>query len=247
MGDGIREARQRWSGVVIFSSLQLEVQDNGGDVPYTRRQSWPKFVTWHSSSFNNHALFEVQYAKFKLVSENPGESVHVYNVRWNLERDLVDELAVADLYPAGSLHVEDLESMHIHRLSGSLSSRLFDLRVIGGTLRQIVPGGAWTTDSDGGLSVGLISFKSIQSNLTMIRSLPLSSGNYNLLVLLLALSLGNRSPSNLSLEIFNGSPIWVWTNVFLNLRMRMRRNRNVARIFSSSFKQKARLTGRLIK
>jgi hypothetical protein len=155
MGDGIREVRQRWSGVVIFSSLQLEVQDNGGDVPYTRRQSWPKFVTWHSSSFNNHALFEVQYAKFKLVSENPGESVHVYNVRWNLERDLVDELAVADLYPAGSLHVEDLESMHIRRLSGSLSSRLFDLRVIGGTLRQIVPEGAWTTDSDGGLSVGL--------------------------------------------------------------------------------------------
>ena len=26
------------------SSLQLEVQDDGGDVPYTRRKSWPKFV-----------------------------------------------------------------------------------------------------------------------------------------------------------------------------------------------------------
>ncbi len=37
-------------------------------------------------------LFEVQYEKFKLVSQNPGESVHAYNFHWNLERDLVDEL-----------------------------------------------------------------------------------------------------------------------------------------------------------
>jgi hypothetical protein len=39
------------------------------------------------------------------------------------------------------------------------------------------------------------SFISMQSKLTMIRPLPLSSGNYNLLVLLLVLSLGSRSPS----------------------------------------------------
>jgi hypothetical protein len=50
------------------SSLQLAVQDDGGDVPYARRQSWPKFVKWLASSFNNHALFEVQHAKFKFVS-----------------------------------------------------------------------------------------------------------------------------------------------------------------------------------
>jgi hypothetical protein len=123
-------------------------------------------------------------------------SVYAYNVRWNLERDLVDELAVADMYPTGSVHAEELESMYILSLAGSFSSRLLDLRSIGGTLRQIVPDGA-----------------------------------HNLLVLLLALSLGNRSPSLLSLEIFNGSPIWVRTHVFLNLKMRMRRNRNVARIF----------------
>jgi hypothetical protein len=109
------------------SSLQLEVQDDGGDVPYARRQSWPKFVKWLAASFNNHALFEVQHAKFKLVSQNPGESVHAYNVRWNLERDLVDELAVADMYPAGSVHAEELESLYIRSLAGSLSSRLLDL------------------------------------------------------------------------------------------------------------------------
>jgi len=137
------------------SSLQLEVQDDGGDVPYARRQSWPKFVKWLAASFNNHALFEVQHTKFKLVSQNPGESVHAYNVRWNLERDLVDELAVADMYPAGSVHAEELESLYIRSLAGSFSSRLLDLRAIGGTLSQIVPPGARNTDSDSGLSVGL--------------------------------------------------------------------------------------------
>jgi hypothetical protein len=81
--------------------------------------------------------------------------VHAYNVRWNLERDLVDELAVADMYPAGIVHAEELESKYIHSLAGSFSSRLLDLCTIGGTLNQIVPGGARTTDSDGGLSVGL--------------------------------------------------------------------------------------------
>jgi hypothetical protein len=115
------------------SSVQLEVQDDDGDVPYERRQSWPKFVKWLAASFNNHALFEVQHAKFKLVSQNPGESVHAYNVRWNLERDLVDELAVADMYPAGSVHAEELECMYIRSLAGSFSCRLLDLRAIGGT------------------------------------------------------------------------------------------------------------------
>ncbi len=89
------------------------------------------------------------------MSQNPGKSVHVYNVRWNLERDLVDELTVADMYPAGSVHAEELESMYIHSLAGSFSSRLLDLRAIGGTLTQIVPPGARNTDSDTGLSVGL--------------------------------------------------------------------------------------------
>ncbi len=101
------------------------------------------------------SLNTAQHEKFRLVSQNPGESVHAYNVRWNLERDLVDELSVADMYPAGSVHAEDLEIMYIRSLAGSFSSRLLVLRAIGGTLSQIVPGGARTTDSDGGLSVGL--------------------------------------------------------------------------------------------
>ena len=90
-------------------------------------------MKWLAVSFSNHALFEVQHAKFKLMSQDPDESVHAYNVRWNLERDLIDELAVADMYPAGSVHAEELESMYIRSLSGSFSSRLLDLRTIGGT------------------------------------------------------------------------------------------------------------------
>ncbi len=45
--------------------------------------------------------------------------------------------------------------MYIHSLAGSFSSRLLDFCAIGGTLSQIVPRGARTTDSGGGLSVGL--------------------------------------------------------------------------------------------
>ncbi len=71
--------------------------------------------------------------------------------RWNLERNLVDELAVADVYPAGSIHAVVLESMYIRSLTGSFSSRLLDLRAIGGTSSQIAPAGARDTASDGKL------------------------------------------------------------------------------------------------
>ena len=130
------------------SSLQLEVQDDGGDVPYARRQGWPNFVKWLAATFNNRALFVVQHQKFQLVSQNPRELVHAYNVRWNLERDLVVDLTVAEVYPAGSVHAEEPESMYIRSLAGSFSSGLLDLRVIAGTLNQTVPGGA--RESDGG-------------------------------------------------------------------------------------------------
>jgi hypothetical protein len=61
------------------------------------------------------------------VSQNPGESVYVYNIRWNLERVLVDELAAAEVYPAGSIHTVELENLYIRSLAGSFSSRLLDL------------------------------------------------------------------------------------------------------------------------
>ena len=58
------------------------------------------------------------------MSQFPGESVHAYNVRWNLEKDLVDELAGAEVYPDGGIQAVELESMYIRSLLGSFSSRL---------------------------------------------------------------------------------------------------------------------------
>jgi hypothetical protein len=83
------------------------------------------------------------------------ESVNSYNVRWNLEKDLLDKLAGAEVYPDGSIQVVELESMYIHSLLGSFSPRLLDLSVISETLIQVMSGGARETASGGGLSVGL--------------------------------------------------------------------------------------------
>ena len=47
-----------------------------------------------------------------------------------------------EVYPTGSIHVVELESMYIHSLSGSFSSRILDLHTIGGTFSQIVPTGS---------------------------------------------------------------------------------------------------------
>jgi hypothetical protein len=121
--------------------------------------------------------------------------MHACNVHWNLERDLVDELTVTEAYPAGSVHTVDLESMYIRRLAGSFSSRLLDLHTIGGTLSQIVPCSQTWQWSD-----------------HCVWDQEITN-----LVLLLVISLGNRSPSRLSLEIFNGSHIWVCTHVFTEL------------------------------
>ena len=58
------------------------------------------------------------------------------------EMDLVDELTVAEVYPAGNKHAVELERMYIRSLAGSFSSRLLDFRTIGGTFNQIVPTGS---------------------------------------------------------------------------------------------------------
>ena len=136
------------------SSLQLDVQDDGIEIPYARRQSWPDFVRWLTSKFNIRSLFEIQHEKFKQLAQDPGERVHAYNIRWNLERELVDELAGAELYPTGTVHEEELENMYVRSLLGPFSSKLTDLRAIRGTLIQVV-GGTRDTASEGCVSIGL--------------------------------------------------------------------------------------------
>jgi hypothetical protein len=54
-------------------------------------------------------------------------------------------VSLADMYPAGSVHAEEFESLYIRSRAGSLSSRLLDLRAIGGTLSPILAEhGLWT-------------------------------------------------------------------------------------------------------
>ena len=136
------------------SSHQLDIQDDGGEIPFARRQSWPEFVRWLASRFNIRALFEIQHENFKQLAQEPGERVHMYNVRWNLERELVDELAGAELYPVGSIHEEELENMYVRSLLNTFSSKLTDFRAIRGTLLQ-AGGDTRDTASEGGVSLGL--------------------------------------------------------------------------------------------
>ena len=89
-----------------------------------------------------------------MPTQNPGERMHVYNILWYLERDLVDELTVTELYPAGSVHEEELENTYIHILVGPLISKLYDLRMIRSTLDQVM-GCVRDTTSGGRLQLGL--------------------------------------------------------------------------------------------
>ena len=75
-------------------------------------------------------------------------------IYWNLERELVDELAGAELYPTGTVHEEELENMYVRSPLGPFSTKLTDLRAIRGTLIQVV-GGTRDTASEGCVSIGL--------------------------------------------------------------------------------------------
>ena len=98
-------------------------------VPWeTKFERSTAFVHWITTTFNVHTLFELHHDKFKRLTQNPGESVHGYNVRWNLEREIVDELALVEVYAVGSIHEVELENMYIHNLTGSFESKLLDLR-----------------------------------------------------------------------------------------------------------------------
>eukprot|EP00001_Collodictyon_triciliatum_P123857 21690_6 len=133
--------------------------------------------------------------------------------------------------------------MYIRSLAGAFSSRLLELRAIGELARLYL--------EKHGIRLQTVvcqdssSFKSMQSNLTMI-SLRLSSGNCKPLTPL-ALTLAGRFLFRPRVAPLNGSRIWVLPHVFQKLRMKMLNSHNFVRIFSSSFRLRARLTGRLLK
>ncbi len=140
--------------------------------------------------------------------------MNAYNVHWNLERDLVDELDVVEVYPVGNIQTVDLENMYIHNLLGSFISRLLDLCSIGDTLNQVMSGGSRDTISDSGLSVGL---QLLQKHSVKLDNDQIISSDLRKLQSSRATTLTfprSCSPSHLSLEIFNGSRIWVRTHFF---------------------------------
>ena len=60
---------------------------------------------------------------------------------WGSKSGRSTDLPSFELYPAGTIHEEELENMYIHSLIGPFSSKLTDLHVIRGTLNQVVGGG----------------------------------------------------------------------------------------------------------
>jgi hypothetical protein len=84
-------------------ALLLEIQDDGGEVPYTHRREWSFFVRCPCGQFKNPGLYQIQRRIFEDVTKQcSGETVYQYNHRWNLEKELLDELASANMYASGT-------------------------------------------------------------------------------------------------------------------------------------------------
>ena len=120
-------------------ALLLEIQDDSGEVPYTHRRDWPFFVRWLCGQFKNPGLYQIQRRVFEdFTRQRPGESVYQYNHRWNLEKELLDELASANMYAPGTYSCL-LEDIYIRSLLLPLGNKLRDLKAVGTTLLKILP------------------------------------------------------------------------------------------------------------
>ncbi len=57
-------------------ALLLEIQDNGGEVPYTHRREWSFFVCWLCGQFKNPGLYQIQRMVFEdFTEQRSGETV----------------------------------------------------------------------------------------------------------------------------------------------------------------------------
>ncbi len=83
--------------------LLLEIQDDGGEVPYTHRREWTFFVCWLCGQFKNPGLYQIHRKAFEdFTKQRSGETVYQYNHHWNLEQDLLDELVSANMFVSGT-------------------------------------------------------------------------------------------------------------------------------------------------
>ncbi len=119
--------------------LLLEIQDDGGEVPYTHMRDCPFFVRWLCKQFKNPGLYQIQRRVFEdFTKQRSGETVYQYNHHWNLEKELLDQLASANMYESGTYSYL-LEDIYIRSLLLPLGNKLRDLKSVGTTLVKILP------------------------------------------------------------------------------------------------------------
>jgi hypothetical protein len=88
--------------------------------------------------FKNPGLYQIQRRIFEdFTKQRSGEAVYQYNHRWNLEKEIQDELASANMYVSGTYSCL-LEDIYIHSLLLPLGNKLRDLKTVG-TLLKILP------------------------------------------------------------------------------------------------------------
>ncbi len=58
-------------------ALLLEIQDDGGEVPYTHRREWSFFVRWLCGKYEKSGLYHIQRSVFEdFTEQRSGEAVY---------------------------------------------------------------------------------------------------------------------------------------------------------------------------
>jgi hypothetical protein len=115
-------------------ALLLDIQDDGGEVPYTHRREWSFFVRWLCGQFKTPGVYHIQ-CRLLRISLN---SVRVRQFTNNLEQELLDDLVSTNMYAPGT-YSSLLEDIYVRSLLLPLANKLRDLKVVGTTLMKILP------------------------------------------------------------------------------------------------------------
>ncbi len=87
----------------------------------------------------NPGLYQIHRRVFEdFTKQCSGETVYQYNHRWNLEKEILDELASTKMYVSGTYSIL-FEDIYIRSLLLPLGNKLRDLKAVGTTLLKILP------------------------------------------------------------------------------------------------------------
>ena len=96
-------------------------------------------MRWLCKKFKNPGLYQIQRRVFEdFTKQRSGETVYQYNHRWNLEKELLDELVSANMYEPGTYSCW-FEDIYIRSVLLPLGNKLRDLKTVGTTLLKILP------------------------------------------------------------------------------------------------------------